>query len=86
MTAACGVRFGSEAKESRCLFEALLDAGARLASAVAPSVDITVDDRNVDIVAAGFDAGVRLREAIEKDMVSVRFSREVRFIVVGSKE
>jgi DNA-binding transcriptional LysR family regulator len=48
-------------------------------------VDVTVEDRNVDIVREGFDAGIRLREAVEKDMVTVRLSPPIRFVVVGSK-
>ncbi|MDX2009618.1 MAG: LysR family transcriptional regulator [Myxococcaceae bacterium] len=47
-------------------------------------VDVWVDDRLVDIVAERFDAGVRLSEAMEKDMVSVRLSEPFRFVVVGS--
>jgi DNA-binding transcriptional LysR family regulator len=48
-------------------------------------VDVTVDNRNVDIVADGFDAGIRLREAVEKDMVAVRLSPAMRFVVVAAK-
>jgi DNA-binding transcriptional LysR family regulator len=51
-----------------------------------PRVDIEIatDDRLVDIVAEGYDAGVRLSEAIERDMVQVRLTDSFRFIVVGS--
>ncbi|MCG6115932.1 MAG: LysR family transcriptional regulator [Mesorhizobium sp.] len=35
------------------------------------SIDVTVTDNVFDIVAAGFDAGVRLGEVIEQDMVAV---------------
>jgi DNA-binding transcriptional LysR family regulator len=48
------------------------------------SVDVSVDDRNVEIVADGYDAGVRLSEFIEKDLVAVRVSPPFRFIMVGS--
>jgi DNA-binding transcriptional LysR family regulator len=48
------------------------------------TVDVWVEDRLVDIVAEGFDAGVRLSEAMEKDMVSVRLTEPFRFVVVGS--
>lgn len=48
-------------------------------------VDVAVEDRNVDIVRHGFDAGIRLQEAIEKDMISVRLTPPIRFVVVGSK-
>ena len=38
----------------------------------------------IDIVAAGFDAGVRLREAVPQDMVAVPFGAAVRFLPVGA--
>ena len=49
-------------------------------------VDVAIDDRFVDIVEEGFDAGVRLTEAIERDMVQVRLTGAFRFIVVGAPE
>lgn len=47
-------------------------------------VEIVVEDRLVDIVAEGFDAGVRLSEAIERDMVQLRLTGEARFVVVAA--
>jgi DNA-binding transcriptional LysR family regulator len=47
-------------------------------------VEIVIEDRLVDIVADGFDAGVRLTEIIERDMVQVRLTGAFRFVVVGS--
>jgi DNA-binding transcriptional LysR family regulator len=47
-------------------------------------VEVTADDRNIDIISEGFDAGVRMREAVQKDMVAVRFSPPQRFVVAGS--
>ena len=49
-------------------------------------VELAVEDRFVDIVAEGFDAGVRLSEAIERDMVHVRLTDSFRFVVVGSPQ
>lgn len=49
-------------------------------------VEVAVDDRLVDIVAEGYDAGVRLSEAIERDMVQVRLTEPFRFVVVGSPD
>lgn len=46
-------------------------------------VEISVDDRLVDIVAERFDAGVRDGEQIAKDMVAVRIGPDVRMAVVG---
>jgi DNA-binding transcriptional LysR family regulator len=47
-------------------------------------VDVSVDDRLVDIVAEGFDAGVRLEEAIEPDLTAARLHAPFRFVVVGA--
>ena len=47
-------------------------------------VEVVVEDRFVDIVAEGYDAGVRLAEAIERDMVQVRLTNPFRFVVVGA--
>lgn len=49
-------------------------------------VDVVVDDRNVDIVESGFDAGIRTHEEIERDMLAVRLSRPFRFLTVGSPD
>jgi DNA-binding transcriptional LysR family regulator len=49
-------------------------------------VEIVIEDRLVDIVAEGFDAGVRLNEIIERDMVRVRLVPPFRFVVVGTPE
>jgi DNA-binding transcriptional LysR family regulator len=49
-------------------------------------VDVAVEDRFVDLVAEGYDAGVRLTEAIERDMVQVRLTAPFRFVVVGAPE
>ncbi len=42
------------------------------------TVDVTVTDEEFDIVAHGFDAGVRLGEVIEKDMIAVPVGGEQR--------
>ncbi len=47
-------------------------------------VEVDIEDRFVDIVAEGYDAGVRLTEAIERDMVQVRLTDAFRFVVVGA--
>ena len=47
-------------------------------------VELVFEDRRVDIVAGGFDAGIRLSEYVERDMVSVRLTDSFRFIVVGA--
>ena len=47
-------------------------------------VEIVLEDRLVDIVASGVDAGIRLTEIIERDMVQVRLSEPFRFVVVAA--
>jgi DNA-binding transcriptional LysR family regulator len=47
-------------------------------------LDLVTDDRLVDIVAQGFDAGIRLLEAVPQDMVAVRLGPKVRFLAVAS--
>lgn len=47
-------------------------------------VDVVISDAVFDIVAAGFDAGVRLGEVIEQDMIAVPVSAEQRQLVVGA--
>ncbi len=48
------------------------------------SLDIVSEDRLIDIIAGGFDAGVRLREAVPQDMIAVPFGGEARFLAVAS--
>lgn len=47
-------------------------------------LDVTVTDETFDIVAAGFDAGVRLGEVIEQDMVAIPLTGEQRQVAVAS--
>ena len=47
-------------------------------------LDVFVSNEPLDIVAAGFDAGLRLGEVIDRDMVAVPVSGDVRLVVVGA--
>ena len=47
-------------------------------------VEIVVDYGLTDIVAQGYDAGVRLGEQVAKDMIAVRIAPDMRMAVVGS--
>lgn len=47
-------------------------------------LDIVSDGRLSDIVGEGFDAGIRLAEAVPKDMISVPILGNVRFAAVAS--
>lgn len=50
------------------------------------TIDVTVTDEEFDIVAAGYDAGVRLGEVIEQDMIAVAISSDQREMVVASPQ
>lgn len=50
------------------------------------SVEIIVDYGLTDIVAEGFDAGVRMGEQVAKDMIAVRIGPDMRMAVVGSPD
>ncbi|AQZ54496.1 LysR family transcriptional regulator [Martelella mediterranea] len=50
----------------------------------AVELDLVSEGRLVDIVEQGFDAGVRLLEAIPQDMVAVTFGGNVRFVAVAA--
>jgi DNA-binding transcriptional LysR family regulator len=60
--------------------------------AVADVADVSTEPRacdaarveSVDIVGGGFDAGIRISESIQLDLVTVRLSPPFRFVVVGA--
>ena len=47
-------------------------------------LEVTADDRRIDIVAGGFDAGIQFGEYIQKDMIAVRVSKDHRAAIVGA--
>lgn len=49
-------------------------------------LDLVTDGRLVDIVAAGFDAGIRLGESVPQDMIAVRLTADTCFMAVASPE
>jgi DNA-binding transcriptional LysR family regulator len=49
-------------------------------------VELSIDSSLRDIVADRFDAGVRLGEALAKDMVAVKISPDIRMVIVGSPD
>ncbi|MGC6388771.1 LysR family transcriptional regulator [Ewingella sp. S1.OA.A_B6] len=48
------------------------------------SLDLVAEGRLVDIVEQGFDAGIRLGEAVPQDMIAIRMSADMRFLAVAS--
>lgn len=49
-------------------------------------IEIEVESRFVDIAKEGYDAGVRLGESLDKDMIGVRISPDLEMVVVGSPD
>jgi DNA-binding transcriptional LysR family regulator len=49
-------------------------------------LEVTSSNDPVDLVAGEYDAGVQLGEFIQRDMIAVRVTREMRLAVVGSPE
>ncbi len=47
-------------------------------------IEIVDDDGLVDIVGAGFDAGIRFQESVPEDMVGLHIGTDRRFAVVGT--
>ncbi len=47
-------------------------------------IDISLEERLVDVVAEGFDAGLRLGESLDREMIGVRVSADQQVVVVGS--
>jgi DNA-binding transcriptional LysR family regulator len=48
------------------------------------SLDLSIDRAYVDIVEARFDAGIRTGERLARDMIAVRISDEMPFVVTAS--
>jgi DNA-binding transcriptional LysR family regulator len=47
-------------------------------------VEVRIDYGLTDIIAAQFDAGIRIGELLEKDMIAVRVSPDVRIAVIAA--
>lgn len=71
------------------------DAAALLIAPVMPEfmerypgveVDIVSSNRLVDVVASGFDAGIRFGGTVPEDMIAQNLSGEMRWIVAGSPD
>jgi DNA-binding transcriptional LysR family regulator len=47
-------------------------------------LDLTISSSRVDIVADGYDAGIQIGEFVQRDMIAVRVSDDLRLAVFGS--
>jgi DNA-binding transcriptional LysR family regulator len=48
------------------------------------AIEVAVEDATVNLPERGFDAGIRIGEYIERDMVAVRLTRDIAWSVVAS--
>ena len=48
------------------------------------TVDIDVNDAAVDLTANNLDAGIRIGELLERDMIAVRLTQDLRWSVLGA--
>jgi DNA-binding transcriptional LysR family regulator len=48
------------------------------------AIEIDVDDATIDLMEGGFDAGIRIGESVQRDMIAVRATPDFRWMVVGS--
>jgi DNA-binding transcriptional LysR family regulator len=49
-------------------------------------LDVSTSNDPVDLVARQYDAGIQIGEFIQRDMIAVRVSKDLRLAVVGSPE
>jgi len=49
-------------------------------------LDLVIDDGLSDIVAGRFDAGIRIGERLEKDMIAVRLTPDMKMLAVASPD
>lgn len=47
-------------------------------------LELSIDEAKIDIVERGFDAGMRIGEMLEREMVAVRLSADLSTAIVGS--
>jgi DNA-binding transcriptional LysR family regulator len=50
------------------------------------AVDVVTDDRFADLIAEGFDAGLRLGEALQRDMVAIPVTGPLHMVVAASPD
>ncbi len=50
------------------------------------SLEVVVDNQQVDIISEGFDAGIRYGDIIPKDMIAAPLSEKLKWIVVAAPD
>ncbi|MGR4066895.1 LysR family transcriptional regulator [Billgrantia sp. C5P2] len=78
------LRINASRAAARLLLAHVVPAYLRRYPAV--ELDLVSEGRLVDIVEQGFDAGVRLGEAVPQDMIAVKLGGDMRFLAVASPD
>ncbi|MGI4838364.1 MAG: LysR family transcriptional regulator [Janthinobacterium lividum] len=78
------LRISASEPAARILMDAVVP--AFLARFPDMAIDLKTDGRLIDIVAEGFDAGVRLGESVPQDMIAVALGPDTCFMTVASPE
>ncbi|HLG86970.1 MAG TPA: LysR family transcriptional regulator [Alphaproteobacteria bacterium] len=82
-----------DAPAGRVRISTLEDAASLLLGPVMPifverypdvEVDISVDNRLIDVIGSGFDAGIRYGGTVPEDMVAQRLSSDIRWVAAAS--
>jgi DNA-binding transcriptional LysR family regulator len=76
------LRLNGSEQAARCFVRRILPAFHARYPGV--RVDLVTDGRPIDIVAEGFDAGLRLVEAVPQGMIAVALGGDERFVAVAS--
>lgn len=76
------VRINSSARGNEVLLRRIVPEFRRRYPDV--QIDMVTDQRWVNVIAEGFDLGVRLGEAVPQDMIAVPFGGDEHFIAVAS--
>jgi len=78
------VRINSSARGNEVLLRRIIPEFHRRYPDV--QLDLVTDQRWVNVIAEGFDIGVRLGEAVPQDMIAVPFGGDEHFITVASPD
>lgn len=82
-TASGNIRLSAGEHAARCLLWPKLKPFLREYPEI--NIELVVDNGFVDIVEGRFDAGIRLGESVDKDMIAVKIGPDMRMVVVGRR-
>lgn len=78
------LRINAPQESVSILYEPLIERYLRLYPQM--RLEITSESRMVDIVAEGYDAGIRLAESVPQDMIAVPLTPDIRMLIVATPD